>query len=90
MSLSARTVLPGRACVRIFSANLVGSGNAFEQRAIHFAVKNGHRIYRNGKRPLACKAASFAHASYAAHIGGQKLTSESKNRSLRMSFTTYF
>src|SRR6266700_2299155 len=44
---------------------------------------------RNGRRPLACRAASFAPDSYAAHIGGQVLTSAGKTCSLRMSFTSY-
>ncbi len=40
MGLSARTVLRGRACVRIFSAHLADSGNAFEQRAIRFKPRH--------------------------------------------------
>jgi hypothetical protein len=46
-----------------------------------------HRIDRNGTQLLACRAASFAPDSCAAHIGGQVLTSEGKIRSCRESFT---
>jgi len=35
MSLQVRTVLPGRACVQIFSVKFVGSGNAFEHSVPH-------------------------------------------------------
>jgi hypothetical protein len=35
MSLHVRTVIPGWACVRIFSAKLAGSGNTFEHSALN-------------------------------------------------------
>src|SRR5215469_16604272 len=84
MSLHVRTVLTGRACVRIFFA---ASGNALEQRAAKFAAKNEHGIDKNGTWRFASRAAFHSINDPIAQDWGQSPVFEGKSCSHGRLFT---